>query len=76
MEHIAKMFIAGEWVLSKSGKTREIINPANSEVIATVTEVDENDAKKAIAAVKRAFYESEWWGALAAERAKLLFTAN
>lgn len=41
-----KMYINGEWVLSESNQTRQIINPANGEVIGTVTEGSIEDAKK------------------------------
>lgn len=51
-----KMYINGEWVLSESNQKREIINPANGEVIGTVTEGSTEDAIKAIEAVRKAFY--------------------
>src|SRR5690606_31600651 len=55
-----------------SGKTRQIINPANEEVIATVTEGDDVDAKQAIDAAHRAFYDGGWIDSKARERAELL----
>lgn len=69
---IGKMLIDGQWVLSSSNKTRDIINPADSSVIAIVAEGTADDAKKAIAAAKRAFYEDGWGDMPAYERATLL----
>lgn len=67
-----KMYINGEWVLSEANRTREIINPANGEVIGTVTEGSEEDAKKAIEAARKAFYENGWMNSKARHRAELL----
>lgn len=72
MEHL-NMFIDGQWIPSISGDTREIMNPANGKVIAVSAEGDEQDAVRAIAAAKAAFYERGWWGVPASERAGLLF---
>lgn len=70
---IRKMYIDGEWVLSHSNKKSKVINPANEEVIAVVTEGDEIDVRKAIQAAKRAFYEDlEWRSMTAGERGSLL----
>ncbi|TRM10564.1 betaine-aldehyde dehydrogenase [Lentibacillus cibarius] len=55
-----KMFMNGEWVAACSGETREIINPYNQEVIATVAEGNEKDATLAIAAAREAFDHGEW----------------
>lgn len=66
------MFIDGEWVEAGSGETREIINPANGDVIAVVTEGGEQDARKAIRAARKAFDEGEWPEMSAYDRANLL----
>ncbi|WP_373896298.1 betaine-aldehyde dehydrogenase [Virgibacillus sp. CBA3643] len=66
------MFINGEWVESNSGRIRNIINPYNQEVIATVTEGDENDAKAAISAARKAFNQSDWPTIPAIERGKVV----
>lgn len=73
MSEILKMYIDGEWVLAESGKTREVLNPADETVIAVITEGDEKDAKKAIAAARKAFDLSGWQDCPASERARLLF---
>ncbi|MBO1511433.1 aldehyde dehydrogenase family protein [Metabacillus bambusae] len=66
------MYINGEWVLSESNQTREIINPANGEVIGIVTEGSVEDSKKAIEVAKNAFYKNGWMNSKARERAELL----
>lgn len=68
-----KMFIDGQWVETASGETRDVINPANGEVIAVTTEGTEEDVQRAVAAAKRAFYEDGWMDTPASERARLLF---
>ncbi|GED13834.1 aldehyde dehydrogenase family protein [Aneurinibacillus migulanus] len=70
---VLKMFIDGQWVESASGETRNVINPANGEVIAVTTEGTVEDVRKAVAAAKRAFYEDGWMETPASERARLLF---
>ena len=54
------MYIAGEWTESQSGERRSIINPSNRETIADVAEGGIDDAKRAIAAARKAFDESDW----------------
>lgn len=68
-----KMYINGEWVQARSGKTREIINPFNQEVIASVPEGDRADAVDAISAARTAFDSGEWRGVSAAQRGAMLF---
>ncbi|WP_028782286.1 betaine-aldehyde dehydrogenase [Thalassobacillus devorans] len=65
-----KMFINGAWTEARSGKTREIINPFNQEVIATAAEGDAEDTKLAIAAAREAFDHGEWSHTPASERGK------
>ena len=55
-----QMFIGGEWVNSSDGGTRDIISPATGEVIASVQEGTAEDANRAVAAAKKAFY-GEWY---------------
>ncbi|MDM5333120.1 aldehyde dehydrogenase family protein [Ureibacillus composti] len=70
---VQKMYINNQWVLSSSGETREIINPANEEVIAVVTEGNVGDAQAAIQAAHDAFYSDGWGETHARFRAELLF---
>lgn len=67
------MYINGEWVEAESKATREIINPFNQEVIATVPEGDRTDAEKAIVAARKAFDEGPWPHTPGAERGRKLF---
>ena len=48
-----QMFIDGEWVNSSDGQTRDVINPATGEVLATVQEGTKEDADRAVAAARR-----------------------
>lgn len=68
-----KMYINGEWVPAKSGKTREIVNPANGQVIAHAAEGDAEDARHAIEIARAAFDSGEWSELPAASRAAYLF---
>lgn len=67
-----QQYINGKWVGAISGNTRDIINPFNQEVIATVPESDESDAKTAIAAARAAFDKGEWSSAPAIERGAIV----
>ncbi|GAE33365.1 betaine-aldehyde dehydrogenase [Halalkalibacter akibai] len=69
---IGRMYIDGQWVESHTGKMREIINPFNQEVIATVTEGDEKDSKLAIQAARTAFDKGDWATTPASERGKIV----
>ncbi len=67
------MFIDGKWVDSISGKTKEIINPFNSEVIAVVATGDDSDSKKAIAAARTAFDSGKWPRMTGEQRGEYLY---
>ena len=62
-----QMFIDGEWVNSSDGQTRDVINPATGEVLATVQEGTKEDADKAVAAARRAF-EGDWFDSTPKDR--------
>ncbi|MFJ8235563.1 aldehyde dehydrogenase family protein [Ureibacillus sp. NPDC094379] len=72
LNEVQKMFIDGCWLESSNRQTREILNPATEEVIATVTEGTNEDVRKAAEAAYRAFYEDGWGESNARERADLL----
>ena len=57
MDTITKQYIDGECVESHGKEIMESINPTNRQVIARVTLADEVDARRAIAAAKRALVE-------------------
>jgi aldehyde dehydrogenase (NAD+) len=57
MTTITTHYINGEFVESHGREVMDIIKPTNGQVIARVTLADEEDARRAIAAAKRAFIE-------------------
>ncbi|GAE26864.1 betaine aldehyde dehydrogenase [Halalkalibacter wakoensis JCM 9140] len=69
-----KMFIDGKWIDAISGQTRDIINPFNQEVIATVAEGNEIDTKAAIAAARKAFDQGDWATTPATKRGAIVCT--
>jgi betaine-aldehyde dehydrogenase len=54
-------YIDGRWQPALCGATREVVNPANGEVIALVADSQVEDTRAAIAAAKKAFYETGTW---------------
>jgi len=70
MHTITKHYIDGDLVPSHGREIMDLINPTNRELIGQVTLGDEEDARKAIAAAKRAF--SAFGLSTKAERAELL----
>ncbi len=67
-----QMYIDGQWIDAINGEKREIINPYNREVIATVEEGSEKDAKKAVSVARQSFDNGEWAKTPAAERGELV----
>ena len=49
------MYIDGAWLEAVSGKTFEVLNPADGSVIASVPDGDAGDARQAIEAADSAF---------------------
>ena len=69
---MSTLFIDGHWVASASGRTRDIVCPADQSPVATVDEADASDTIAAIEAARRAFDEGSWPGTPFTERAALL----
>jgi hypothetical protein len=67
-----QLYIDGQFVDSASGETFQSINPATEEPIAEVARANREDARRAIAAARRAFDEGPWSRTTAADRAKVL----
>ncbi|MGO2110409.1 MAG: aldehyde dehydrogenase family protein [Pseudoclavibacter sp.] len=67
-----QQLIGGEWVPSVTGRTIDVINPANREVIAKVPQSDASDIDAAIIAAQQAF--PAWRDLDASSRARLIFT--
>ena len=70
---IRNNYIDGQWRPALGGATREIVNPANGDVIALVADSQAEDTRLAIAAAKKAFYgQGEWRRTSGPRRADLL----
>ena len=54
-----QLYINGQWVDGKNGKTLDVINPTTGKKVATVAEADEADVDIAVKAA-RAAYTSTW----------------
>ncbi len=67
------MYAGGEWKLASDGGTRELVNPSNGRVTATIAEATVVDTQAAILAARKAFDEGPWGRTGAADRAALLF---
>ncbi|BAX78942.1 aldehyde dehydrogenase [Labilibaculum antarcticum] len=63
-------YINGAWVESKSGKTADVLNPANDELVGIVANGDEADAVIALEAAEKA--QKSWGKVPARKRAELL----
>jgi aldehyde dehydrogenase (NAD+) len=70
MKTIAKHYIDGAFVESHGREVMDLINPTNGKLIGRVTLADEEDARRAVAAAKRAF--ATFGRTTKEERAKIL----
>src|SRR5699024_5877741 len=68
LQGVKGLYINGEYVQSKNGKTFDVLNPATEEVLAEASEAQETDIDVAVEAAKEAFEEGEWTKMEAAER--------
>jgi betaine-aldehyde dehydrogenase len=67
------MYIGGEWVESISKTKRDIFDPGNGELLASVPESNRDDVKVAIEAARAAFDHGPWKTTTALDRGKFLF---
>ncbi len=67
-----QLYLNGAWTDASDGGVRDIINPANGQVIAQVAEATRQDAQTAIQAARTAFDHSGWAQTSARERSLLL----
>lgn len=67
-----RLFIDGEFVNSRSGKTFDTINPATGQVLARVAEGDAADIDRAVDAARRSFEKGSWSKMAPRERKKVL----
>ncbi|WP_411102562.1 aldehyde dehydrogenase family protein [Streptomyces sp. cmx-4-9] len=64
--------IAGTWRSAVSGAVREVLDPADAQVLAVVAEGGAEDTDAAVAAARAAFDSGSWPATPVAERAALL----
>ena len=67
-----QMYINGEWVDAKDGKTFESVNPSTGNSWAIIPEAGERDVDAAVQSAHRAFSDGPWPKMTATERGKLL----
>lgn len=68
-----ELFINGEFVPSINRQTFETYNPATEEVLAYVSEAQEEDVDQAVKAARQAFEHGTWPDLSAAERAHIIY---
>jgi aldehyde dehydrogenase (NAD+) len=66
------VFIDNKWRPSKSGKTIDVVAPAEGSVFAQIAAGNAADIDDAVKAARRAFEEGAWGRMPAAERGRLL----
>ena len=66
------LYIGGSWRHAGDSGTRDIINPADGSIAATVDEATPDDARAAVAAARQAFDDGAWPATPVADRAALL----
>jgi phenylacetaldehyde dehydrogenase len=65
--------IGGKWVPAASGKTFEVLNPADARVISRVPDSDREDIHRAVTAARRAFESGPWRNLTPSDRGKLIW---
>tara|TARA_R110000868_G_scaffold104270_4_gene286937 strand:- start:114837 stop:116315 length:1479 start_codon:yes stop_codon:yes gene_type:complete len=67
------LYIDGRWQEALSKEVRSIYNPFDKQVLASVAEGGQVDAKKAILSAKSAFNSGEWRNFSAVERGRMVY---
>jgi phenylacetaldehyde dehydrogenase len=65
--------IAGQWVGAASGKTFEVLNPADGSVLTHVPDSQREDINRAVVAARKAFDSGPWHRMTPSERGRLLW---
>ena len=68
-----QLFIDGQLVDAKSGKTFDTVNPATGETLATISEGGAADIDLAVRAARRAFDEGPWGRMTPSERGRIIW---
>ncbi|MGF1573303.1 MAG: aldehyde dehydrogenase family protein [Sumerlaeia bacterium] len=68
-----KLFINNQWVEAASGKTFEVLNPADRSVLAKCATGDKEDVDRAVAAARKAFDHGPYKRMSVHERGKLIY---
>ena len=68
-----QIYVNGEWIDSKSGKTFPVYDPSTEEVIAQVPDCNAEDVNRAVAAARAVFDDGAWPQITAQERGRILF---
>jgi len=67
-----KLFIDNQWCDSDKGKTFDLTNPANGQVIASVVDATAADVDRAVAVATRTFNSGVWSKMLPDDRARIM----
>jgi acyl-CoA reductase-like NAD-dependent aldehyde dehydrogenase len=70
-----ELYIDGAFRAAKSGERRDVVNPANGQVITTVAEAGPDDVDAAVSAARHAFDEGTWPQLSGRERGAVLLKA-
>jgi len=68
-----RLFIDGDYIDAQAGGRFDSINPANREVIASMSAADQSDVDKAVASARRAFRSGRWSRLAPRERMEILY---
>jgi acyl-CoA reductase-like NAD-dependent aldehyde dehydrogenase len=68
----ARLFIDGEWYVSRAGATLDVVNPSNGKPCASIPEGCGADVERAVTAARRAFEDGRWSDAPPSFRKKTL----
>lgn len=71
-EQPQRLFIGGEWVPAKSGKTLPVLDPGDGQVISQIAAGDAADVDLAVSAAQEAFRKSGWGTMPVNDRAVIL----
>jgi acyl-CoA reductase-like NAD-dependent aldehyde dehydrogenase len=74
--YYGKLFIGGEWQEATGGKRRDVINPANGQVIGTIAAGTTADVDRAAQAARTAFDSGVWSGLPGRERSRILLKVS